>query len=89
LAPSRNAKARGSRVSRELHVFRLIGQGFSPKRIAMQLGSSVKTIEAHRENIRMKLDVHTFAQMVEMAVSWNNRRMERDEVANTPFMPSI
>lgn len=86
--PEREGAGIGSFTDRELHVFRLIGQGFSPKRIAMQLGLSVKTIEAHRENIRMKLDVHTFAQMVEMAVNWNNQRMERDGASNTPFIPA-
>jgi DNA-binding NarL/FixJ family response regulator len=87
--PEREGTGIESFTDRELHVFRLIGQGFSPKRIAMQLGSSVNTIEAHRENIRTKLDVHTFAQMVVMAVSWNNQRMERDGLTNTPLMPSI
>jgi len=86
--PEREGAGIDSFTDRELHVFRLIGQGFSPKRIAMELGLSVKTIEAHRENIRMKLDVHTFAQMVEQAVAWTNQRVERDGT-NTPFMPSI
>ncbi|MET0261265.1 MAG: response regulator transcription factor, partial [Rariglobus sp.] len=76
-------------TDRELHVFRLIGEGFSPRRIAAQMGLSVKTVEAHRENIRMKLDVHTFAQMVEMATAWTNQRIQRDGTSNTSFMPSI
>ncbi|CAM2901754.1 response regulator [Rariglobus hedericola] len=87
--PEREGTGIDSFTDRELHVFRLIGEGCSPRRIAAQLGLSVKTIEAHRENIRMKLDVHTFAQMVELAVVWTNQRIERDGSSTSSFMPSI
>jgi DNA-binding NarL/FixJ family response regulator len=40
---------------REFQVFTLIGQGIGPRAIATKLGLSVKTVEAHRENIKAKL----------------------------------
>jgi DNA-binding NarL/FixJ family response regulator len=39
---------------RELEVFRLIGQGRTTRRIATELGLSVRTIATHRENICWK-----------------------------------
>ena len=42
-------------TDRELEVYRLIGLGRQRAAIALQLGVSVKTIEAHRANIRKKL----------------------------------
>jgi len=62
-------------TDRELYVFRLIGAGLSPRKIAVQMGLSVRAVEAHRANIRTKLDVHTFAQVVELAETWVNARL--------------
>ena len=41
---------------RELHVFALIGAGHGVGRIAQQLGISRKTVEAHCEHIKLKLN---------------------------------
>src|SRR3954454_16443534 len=41
--------------NRELEIFNMIGQGVSPRSIAERLGLSVKTVEAHRENVKGKL----------------------------------
>lgn len=41
--------------SRELEVLRLFGMDNSYKEIASHLGLSIKTVEAHRENIKAKL----------------------------------
>ena len=42
-------------TDKELQIFRFIGQGRSTREIAEALHRSVKTIEAHRENIKLKL----------------------------------
>jgi DNA-binding NarL/FixJ family response regulator len=56
--------------SRELEVFELIGRGFTSSQIAAKLHRSVKTIEAHRENLKNKLSLATGAQLTCYAVQW-------------------
>lgn len=53
---------------REREVMRLVGQGATSKDIAQRLGISPKTAQAHRENIKEKLDLHTTADMVRYAI---------------------
>lgn len=57
-------------TNRELDVLRLIGQGFGSKEIGAELKISVKTVEAHRENIRGKLNLHTNSELVQHAIHW-------------------
>jgi len=42
---------------RELQVFQMIGAGLPNRQIALHLGISVKTIETHRENLKLKLGI--------------------------------
>ncbi len=51
-------------TDRELQIFRLAGLGWKTRLIAEKLGVSVKTIEAHRENIKVKLGVDTHTALV-------------------------
>src|SRR5262249_16948112 len=44
-------------TDRELEVFDSIGRGLSTRHIAEALSLSVKTVEAHRENIKRKLAI--------------------------------
>jgi DNA-binding NarL/FixJ family response regulator len=61
----------GSMLStRELEVFSLIGGGLVVSQIATRLGISVKTVEAHRENIKNKLGCGNASQVVAAAVRW-------------------
>lgn len=55
--------AMGKLTDRELQVFRLVGRALTTRAIAQILGVSVKTIEAHRENIKGKLDVDMHAAL--------------------------
>ena len=57
-------------TDRELHIFGLIGQGFSTREIAGIIHRSGKTVEAHRENIKMKLGLKNSPQLVRSAVQW-------------------
>lgn len=60
----------GSLTNRELQVFRLAGRALATRAIAAQLGISVKTVEAHRENIKGKLGVDTHTALVALAAQW-------------------
>ena len=71
---SRNKDTRESFVNiltkRELEVFSLFGEGNKVSQIADCLSLSVKTVEAHRENIKNKLGLDTAAQVVIAASKW-------------------
>jgi DNA-binding CsgD family transcriptional regulator len=60
----------GKLTDRELQVFRLAGRALSTRAIAEKLGVSVKTVEAHRENIKGKLGVETHTALVARAAQW-------------------
>jgi FixJ family two-component response regulator len=52
---------------RERQVFDLVAQGRMNKQIAFQLGTTERTIKAHRHNIMEKLRVGSFAELVVIA----------------------
>jgi len=56
--------------ARELEVFRLIGQGTATRDIAERLQVSVKTVDAHRANIKKKLELKSGAELVQQAIKW-------------------
>jgi DNA-binding NarL/FixJ family response regulator len=55
---------------REVEVFQRVGQGLGTRQIAEELGISVKTVEAHKEHIRSKLNLSTNADLVQHAIHW-------------------
>ncbi len=55
---------------RELEVFRLLGRGLSTRQVAHELHRSIRTIDAHRENIKRKLRLSSAAELVQRAVLW-------------------
>jgi DNA-binding NarL/FixJ family response regulator len=57
-------------TDREFEVFRLIGEGLGTKQIGDKLRVSAKTVEAHRVNIKQKLNVGTAAELIRFAVRW-------------------
>jgi DNA-binding NarL/FixJ family response regulator len=56
--------------NRELEVFRMLGNGMTTKQIGRKLDLSPKTIEAHRENIKSKLELKNAAELNRLAVQW-------------------
>ncbi len=56
---------------RELQVFRLIGLGHGTRQIAESLHLSIKTIESHRRNIKLKLGIKSAPELVRQAVRFN------------------
>ncbi len=55
---------------RELEVFHLIGRGFTTRAIAEELELSVKTVEAHKANIKAKLGLKSAPELQRLAVTW-------------------
>jgi DNA-binding NarL/FixJ family response regulator len=55
---------------RELEVFRLLGQGYSTRRIAERFNRSIKTVEIYRANIKHKLDLKDAAELIHFAVQY-------------------
>lgn len=55
---------------RELQVFRELGLGRSTQEIAAALGVSVKTVESHREGIKLKLGLPHSNALVARAALW-------------------
>ena len=60
----------GSLSPREFEVFQLIGKGRSTKEVAAQLFLSSKTVEAHRANIRRKLQLNDSLSLTYYATRW-------------------
>ena len=56
--------------NRELQIFEMIGSGSTTKQIARKLDLSPKTVEAHREKIKAKLDLKNAAELNRRAVQW-------------------
>jgi DNA-binding NarL/FixJ family response regulator len=60
---------------REAQVLQLIGSGHKNGDIAIRLKLSVKTVEAHRENIKRKLGLSSASQLVQHAIEWVESRV--------------
>lgn len=59
----------GGKISkREVEVLKLIASGFSNKEIAEKLFISGRTVDAHRNHIMQKLDIHSTADLVKYAI---------------------
>jgi len=60
-----------SRLSdRELEVFTMIGHGLGTREIAQRLILSIKTVEAHREHIKEKLNLKNGTELMRYAVQY-------------------
>lgn len=60
----------GKLTPSEFEVLHLIGSGHSSQEIAELLSRSIKTIEAHRANIRAKLQLKNGADLMRYATNW-------------------
>lgn len=56
--------------TREIEVLRLIAAGKSTRDIAEALNRSVKTIETHKQSLKLKLGADSPAALVRLALSW-------------------
>ena len=55
---------------RELEIFRLIGQGYKPSKIAQSMHLSVKTVETYRARIKEKLNLADADELLRYAIQW-------------------
>ncbi len=55
---------------REFEVFGLIAKGIGPSEIAQRLKLSVKTVQAHREHIKDKLQLQSGTDLTRFALQW-------------------
>lgn len=66
------SEQRGSPIEaltrREREVLQLVAEGLTAKEIAVRLGLSAKTAEAHRSNLMTKLGIHRSAMLVRLAI---------------------
>ena len=58
-------------TDREMHVMRLLAEGFSNRDIAQKLNLSTKTISGHKINILMKLNVTSVVELANIAKQHN------------------
>jgi DNA-binding NarL/FixJ family response regulator len=57
-------------TTRELEIFRMVGEGLTSGAIANHLFLSTHTIDTHRENIKRKLDLKNAGELTRAAVQW-------------------
>ncbi len=74
--PSHPSRA-SSPTRREREVLKLIGEGATTKDVAQRLGISLKTAQAHRDNIKQKLELRSTAAMVQYAIKHKLIRQDR------------
>jgi DNA-binding NarL/FixJ family response regulator len=55
---------------RELEVFELLGRGLGTRQVADRLCVSIKTIESHREHIKLKLQLKNATELIQHATQW-------------------
>lgn len=83
-------RERFSRLSRrERQVIRLVVSGWLNKQIAAELGLSQKTVEVHRAHVMEKMRAGSFAELVRMAVTLEQRELgEAQQFAVDPTLHS-
>ncbi|MFL7868965.1 MAG: response regulator transcription factor, partial [Anaerolineales bacterium] len=53
---------------REREVLQLIAEGYTNKQIAEILSISIKTVQAHRNSLMQKLDLHDRGELIKYAI---------------------
>lgn len=61
---------------REFEIMGMIGHGVQTREIAKRLHLSVKTIDAHRDNIKRKLNLPDAAELLKYAIKWAKSEKE-------------
>jgi DNA-binding NarL/FixJ family response regulator len=57
-------------TDREREVFQMLGQGLTMREVAERLFVSAKTVEAHREHIKRKLNFKTSSELLRFAIQY-------------------
>lgn len=69
-SPARSLNAGESLSDRELEVFRRLGAGESTRRIANEMGLSIKTVQVYCARIKEKLSLASGSELMREAVRW-------------------
>jgi DNA-binding NarL/FixJ family response regulator len=75
----RSANSVENLSDREMHIFQLLGSGLGTKQIADSLALSVKTVESHRGNIKLKLRLRSSAELRQHAARWVGKTFHLEE----------
>jgi len=59
--------------NRELQIFSLIGKGLGTIEIAAKFNLSTKTVDTHKEHIKLKLHCNTSQELRQLAIEWASR----------------
>ena len=62
---------------RELQVLRLLGQGRTSRKVALELSLSMSTIQSHRLHLLKKLKLRNATELLQFATKWVNRGESR------------
>jgi len=64
--PLENSQARPT--PREVEIIRLLAEGKANKKIAAELGITIRTVETHRAKIMLKLGLHSLTELIHYAI---------------------
>jgi DNA-binding NarL/FixJ family response regulator len=56
--------------NRQLQIFTLLGKGLGTLEIAAQLNISTKTVDVHKENLKLRLHCRTTQELRQLAIEW-------------------
>ncbi len=65
-----HANIRDLLTKREVQIFEMIGKGVTTKEIADRLFISQRTVESHRDHIKVKLKIDDIFKLHQMAFEW-------------------
>jgi DNA-binding NarL/FixJ family response regulator len=64
--PTEHSQARPT--LREVEIIRFLAEGKANKKIAAELGITIRTVETHRARIMLKLGLHSLAELIHYAI---------------------
>jgi two-component system response regulator FixJ len=87
---ARAALARLGRLTgRQRQIVELITNGLTSKEIALELGMSFRTVEAHRAAIMDKLDLGSLAELIKLIVRAQNSESGHPQLVSRPTKPDL
>lgn len=73
-APGGKPEREALMSDRELELFRFLGKGYTTQKIAAVMQLSEHTVNAYRLQIKKKLRLDDFSQLIQQAVIWEDRQ---------------
>jgi DNA-binding NarL/FixJ family response regulator len=64
----RPGRVQAQPTPREIEIIRLLAEGKANKRIAAELGITIRTVETHRAKIMLKLGLHSLTELIHYAI---------------------